>query len=321
MGIVIVSSMQTSPGTGEQGLVDDGWACLSRTRRSNWRRFIAEFRMALEAAEGQLLRQWARGSLALAIRVMVQRVGGLLQLVRLVARGAWREFRRFWHALFHGKLSSYFANLCRRTWRVLRDSWHRIKSSLAAAREFAAGLPGADAGRLGDLALQMMVGVLGFVIMGGLGDGGIIDLDWKLLHTHRSFWFHSVFIGLAFEVFVRSALHLVDLLHGYLPRTHSPIWDRLQVLGHRYAQPLLAGSWLGVASHLVVDSHLDGWTPYKDFPIHLPNWGHHLVMDANAAASGWLAWQYHDKVARHFRGSRSRGRVTKKMCSGGLVRG
>ncbi len=148
--------------------------------------------------------------------------------------------------------------------------------------------------------------MLGFVLIGGLGDGGAIDMDIAAagIGGHRSIWFHSALIGLAAEVCFRSAFELVDLLHERLPRRHSPVWDRMLAVGRRFEHALVTGSWIGVTTHLVADSHIQGWTPYKDLPVALPEWGHHLVMDMNAAAAGWLGWHWRDKVTRHFRDSR-----------------
>jgi hypothetical protein len=219
-----------------------------------------------------------------------------------VAKGAWKEFKRFFRALIKGELTAYLKDACRRLWVALTGFWNRIRKAYQDASSFVSDLRNADRQTMVDYAASFLGGVIGFVLIGGMGDGGAVDGDIAVLGIggHRSILFHSVLIGLAGEVCFLSAFRLIELCHHRLPADHSPIWDRLLHIHRRFTHALVTGTWAGVATHLTVDSHFDGWQPYKDLPVVLPAWGHYLVMDINAAASGWFGWQWH-RAKRLFR--------------------
>lgn len=275
--------------------------------RLDWERFVFEARYALRRLDSTLLRAWGKQSLAAAVQATGSRAFTIFDLVRAAAQGLWHEFKVAWSALWNGELSVYLRDLAKRVWAKLRELWTTLLQRLDETKAFVTSLPQASAAQITEYAIAMLGAVLGFAFIGGCGDGGVIDADLMAfgIGGHRSMWFHSAFVGLAAEVSIRSSFELVRLLHRQLPERHLPIWDRLLKLSSIWTSSLVAGSWLGVASHLTVDSHIDGWTPYKDLPIALPNWGHHLIMDLNAAASGWFAWQWRHKVVRVLRGKPS----------------
>ncbi|MFO8071212.1 MAG: hypothetical protein R6V85_04980 [Polyangia bacterium] len=279
---------------------------LPRGRRNRWDRFFCEARELIAEVDGRLLRQWALGSLKIAVETTLERAMMIRNLVRAVAKGAWNEFKRFFRALFAGELGEWLEETCRRLWKALRSLWARVKSAYREVSGLVRSFQRAGRAELAGHAAGFLGGVLGFVVIGGLGDGGVIDMDIAAagIGGHRSIWFHSALIGLAAEVCFRSAFELVELLHERLPRRHSPIWDRMLAVGRRFEHALVTGSWVGVSTHLIADSHLQGWTPYKDLPVALPEWGHHMVMDLNAAAAGWLGWHWRDKVTRRLRSNR-----------------
>ncbi|MBW7893728.1 MAG: hypothetical protein H3C27_01340 [Opitutaceae bacterium] len=234
---------------------------------------------------------------------MASRAIRLFDLIECVARGTWREFKQIFRALCSGELTTYVKDLCRRLWGKLNAIWSRVSKAFTDAKDFIASFSGASASLTIDLTMAFLGSCIGFVLIGGAGDGGFIDADIDLLGIggHRSIWFHSIFIGLAAESAFTSLFSLQRLLYCNLPDEHLPLWDRLHGLSQRFHAGMIRGCWIGVTTHLAIDSHVDGWTPYKDLPIALPNYAQHLVMDLNAAASGWFAWQWHDKIKRHFR--------------------
>ena len=275
---------------------------LPTPAQAEWQRFAREAWTALRGVDADLLKQWGRDCLSVAVQATLTRAEALRGLLSAVVKGAWKEFKRFFRALVRGEVTTYVKDACRRLWAAMRGVWQRVKAAFVEVKTIVAQLREASPAERMDLAASFLGGVLGFVFMGGLGDGGAVDMDIPAfgIGGHRSIFFHSIFIGLAAEVCFRSAFRLIELCHQKLPAKHSPLWDRLLAIHRRFNDALITGSWLGVAAHLTIDSHLDGWTPYKDLPVVLPTWGHHLVMDMNAAAAGWFAWQWH-KTKRLFR--------------------
>jgi hypothetical protein len=291
--------------TPEQGLTlyYEGFEGMPLDRQAAWNRFFDEAQCVLKQMDTNLLRDWSRRSLSIAVGSTVARFDALRGLIKSVVKGAWNEFKRFFRALVGGNLGEWFKDACKRAWNALGALWQRVKAASIGVKDFVASLPGANREELINYGTSFLGAVLGFILIGGTGDGGVIDLDIKALGIggHRSIWFHSIFVGLTAEICFLSAFELVKLLHERLPKRHSPIWDRMLCVQKRFAHGLVTGSWVGVATHLAIDSHFDGWTPYKDLPVALPEWGHHLVMDLNAAAAGWLGWHWHDKVKSRFR--------------------
>ncbi|NOZ85862.1 MAG: hypothetical protein GXP49_06300 [Deltaproteobacteria bacterium] len=274
---------------------------LPPDRAGAWSTFFDEFAYAIRNTKGDLLKQWAKDSLAIAIKTSANRASSFIGMLSAVARGAYNEFKRFLGALFRWELGAYFNDLCHRLWTGLSDLWHRMRTFVGYAKGSVINIWNAPREVLVEQAAALLGGVLGFMFMGGMGDGGLIDDDWKVLETHRSIFFHSMLIALGFEVCVRSAFRLVELVYQGLPKEHGRIWERILSVGNRFSGALARGGWVGVATHLTMDSHIQGWTPYKDLPIALPNWAHHLVMDVNAAGAGWIGWHWHDKIKRHLR--------------------
>jgi hypothetical protein len=271
--------------------------------RETWERFYREALLAIERTDSIQLRNWMLQSVGQTVQLMGSRANRLFELIGCVARGAWREFKELFRAICCGQLTPYMKNLCRRLWVNLKGLIAKIGNAFTNARDFVASLTRADSREIIDLTMAFVGSVVGFVLIGGAGDGGLIDADIAVLGLggHRSLWFHSIFIGIAAESSFMSFFALQRLLHGNLPDDHQPLWDRLLMLSERFHAGLIRGCWVGVTTHLAMDSHIDGWTPYKDLPIALPSYAHHLVMDLNAAAAGWFAWQWHDKIKRHFR--------------------
>lgn len=250
------------------------------------------------------LSQWGRDSLMLAVRVTSERALSVYRLLESVARGAYEEFKRFFTALFAGELSTYFRDACKRLWDTLRDTWEWVKLQTASTVQFLRSLPSASTRELTEHGVALLGAIAGFVVIGGRGDGGMIDKDLAVfgIGGHRSIYFHSVFIGLAGEVVIRAGFDLIERMVKYLPQPHLAVWKRWLRLGRIWRDAMVTGTWVGVATHLTIDSHIDGWTPYKDLPISLSNGGHHLIMDMNAATGGWFAWQWQDKLRRPLRG-------------------
>jgi hypothetical protein len=278
-------------------------AWMPEGRRQAWGRFASEFSTLIKEADTALLKEWGHRSMAAAVDVAVTRFKNLVSIVTKVAGGLWAELKRAFRSLINGRFTDYVVDLCGRVVAFFKRLWAAVIEAGKAFWQFVRSLPTAGHEKIVDTVTSFVGGVLGFIIIGGKGDGGLIDEDIDVfgLGGHRSILFHSLLIGVGAEACVRSTFELIDLLYNRLPKNHSPIWDRLRQIHDRFAQALITGSWVGVATHLAIDSHVGGWTPYKDIPVVLPNWGHHMVMDMNAAGSGWLAWQWYDKVKRHFR--------------------
>jgi len=275
---------------------------LPEPQVAHWNRFLDEALHALKKTDAAQLRSWVLDSLQTTAGLTAKRAVSLWNLLRAVARGAWNEFKRMWKALWSGKITEYAKDLCKRAWEGLKDLWSWVKDQMGGAVDFAVSLKSASKQEMIEMGAAFIGAALGFVIMGGKS-GGLIDSDISVLGIghHRSIWFHSVFIGLAGEAAFLSFFKLIAVLHSNLPEGHLPVWDRMLKISGRFAQGLTMGVWVGITTHLTYDSHIDGWTPYKDLPVSLPNWGHHMIMDLNAAGAGWFSWQWADKIRRHFR--------------------
>lgn len=280
--------------------IDLAWVPSSRS--SEWIEILDEARFALRQVDRGVLVGLGQRSMTIALDTTRRRWGQLRDLVSAIARGVWGEFKRAFRALMAGEFGAYCVELCKRAWHALRSFWDGLVEHGRAAARLIAAVPNMSSDELADTLVAFLSSVVGFAVMSGGGDGGVVDLDIAVLGLggHRSILFHSVLSGLAWEIAMRCALEVVATFHDLLPRSHAPFWDRMLRLGHRGVGGSIAGGWAGVATHLAIDSHVDGWTPYKDLPVVLPQWGHHLVMDVNAAAAGWFAWQWRDKIIRTF---------------------
>ncbi|MFC1777323.1 GTPase domain-containing protein [Pseudomonadota bacterium] len=139
-----------------------------------------------------------------------------------------------------------------------------------------------------DAANQLFFTILGFYAgSGGDGDGGIPDLDLMLgIGAHRSILTHSIIAGAFIETLVFSFLDLSRVLHQHLPDSHSTFWDRLIEIQQTGSEFFVTGASVGIATHLGVDTLVDGFTPYKDLPISLPMGAHEALLGLNAVAEG-----------------------------------
>jgi hypothetical protein len=268
----------------------------------DWNRFYEEAKYALNKVDYNLLKDWASESLSIALNATWGRALNLWDLVKAVAEGTWEEFKKLWNALWEGEITKYARDLCKRTWSFLKDIWSVLKNKTKDIKSFVSSIKDLSKAELIAVAASLVGAIIAFTVVGGT-NGGVIDSDIKVLGLggHRSIYFHSIVVGLAGEITFLSFFKLVELLHGNLPKKHLPIWDRMLKIYSRFTQGLITGTWIGVTTHLVFDAHIDGWTPYKDLPVSLPKWGHVMIMDLNAATSGWFAWQWLDKIKRHLR--------------------
>ncbi len=103
---------------------------------------------------------------------------------------------------------------------------------------------------------------------------------------HRSIFTHSIIAGIVVETSVLSLLDLVATVHNNLPEKHAEFWDQLLKHSTTTSKSFVTGASLGIASHLGIDTFIDGFTPYKDLPISLPMEVHQTLMGLNAGAEG-----------------------------------
>lgn len=147
-------------------------------------------------------------------------------------------------------------------------------------REYARNNPRTAASRLALFCFGFHAG------SGGIdGDGGIPDLDWELLESHRSLLTHSVVPGIVVEVIVASLVDLVSTIHTKLPSDHDPCWDSIR-FGSLQLNAIAGGVSWGLAHHLGVDALVDSDGNYAGLPIDLPQEGHQAIAGVLGATEG-----------------------------------
>ncbi|MFC1526035.1 hypothetical protein ACFL6X_04400 [Candidatus Latescibacterota bacterium] len=252
---------------------------LAATRHE---RLLSELVLALEQTSAEDLRSWGLSCGVRLGRVTWRRGRNLGIAVARLVRFIGRQVLSAARAARAGELRAHLSE-------GIGSAGSGLQDALGAFADLAHQTVLALICEPRKTAPRLFGGILGFLVgSGGVdGDGGIPDTDLMLgIENHRSIFTHSVLPGIVIETGVLSFLELVQVVHGYLPREHDPLWDDLLAGGQEVAEGLHRGVSYGIAYHLGVDATVDGMGTYADLPMALPMEGHQAVAAAGALVEG-----------------------------------
>lgn len=244
-------------------------------------RLKSEFAYALSKTDRQQIRAWGIRSAKLFGAVFVKRIVNLATLLSKITTGTANEVLNALDAFSKGRLGEHLGE--RRT-AIARALEAIQETSAQAFQTIQSNLSSNPT----DSATRLFSTVIGFYAgSGGNGNGGIPDLDLMAgIGAHRSIFTHSIIAGAFVETAVMSLVDLSSVIHKELPQEHTPFWDKLLEYQNISGNAFVTGASLGIATHLGIDTTIDGFTPYKDLPISLPMSVHEALMGLNAVAEG-----------------------------------
>lgn len=249
-------------------------------------RLKEELVFALNATPRDEVSDWGRQIGKRFVAVGVKRVTNLGSLLSKLAIGTADELVDAIGAVAGGRGGAHFNERA----ATISDTARKAGKGIEAAFQ---GVAAFFRERPDEAAVGLLSSVVGFYLgighgKDGFGDGGIPDLDLTFggIGWHRSIFTHSIVAGAFVETAVLSLIDLNNTVHRNLPGGHSKFWDELLRYGDAAANPFVTGASLGIASHLGIDTTIDGFTPYKDLPISLPMGAHELLMGMNSMAEG-----------------------------------
>lgn len=258
-------------GMGDSGKMDNS-AQAARVSR-----MMAELRVAVRASERGVIRAWGARTLRrfpLALKTRVKRVGRVAKTVFVAGVGelidaASNRDHLGLHLRDRGEAA---------LGAITGATWTRMEAVGGVLRM----LP-TDPAAAASILFGWFAGIL--IGSGGLdADGGLPDLDIQLMGigSHRSVLTHSIVMGAAAEAGILSVLDLALVIHDRLPAGRDALWNELIDSVAIFADALRRGTDVGLALHVGADATVDGFTPYKDLPVALPENGHRLLMGVNA---------------------------------------
>lgn len=241
----------------------------------------AELKVALERTPSSELSAWGKRSAKRFVSVSAKRVTGFGSLLAKITTLSADELVGVISAFNGGTLGEYANDRVDRAQQFAAGISDRGQSTLTLIAKTIESRPS-------DAATHLLGAVIGFYCgSGGDGDGGIPDLDLLGgIGAHRSIFTHSIIAGAFVETAVMSLVDLTQVVHARLPAEHSEFWDTLLRHTEIGSSTFVSGASIGIATHLGIDTLLDGFTPYKDLPIALPEFAHELLMGLNAGIEG-----------------------------------
>jgi hypothetical protein len=249
-------------------------------------RLKEELLYALKATPQGDVSDWGKRIGTRFLTVGVKRVANLGSLLSRLAMGTADELVGAIGAVAGGRAGAHFEDRA----TALSDKARSVQQGIASAFQ---GIATFFRDKPDEAAVGLLSSVVGFYLgighgKDGFGDGGIPDLDLTFggIGWHRSIFTHSIIAGAFVETAVLSLIDLNKTVHSNLPTRHSPFWDDLLRYGDAAGNPFVTGASLGIASHLGIDTAIDGFTPYKDLPISLPMGAHEFLMGMNSLAEG-----------------------------------
>lgn len=242
---------------------------------------IAELQVALKATPPSVLADWGKRTGERFLRVGAKRVTGIVDLATALTKRSADELVALIEAGRDGRLPVHLEQRLDTGRRAAEAIVGQGKAVFDLVATKASTNPSEAATHLCSLVIGFYTG------SGGNGDGGIPDLDLLAgIGAHRSIFTHSIIAGAFVETAVLSLIDLVGEVHGRLPTRHSVFWDTLLRHSQIGGSTFVSGASVGISTHLGIDTLVDGFTPYKDFPISLPQGAHELLMGMNAVAEG-----------------------------------
>lgn len=240
-----------------------------------------ELKLALAKTSSRDLAAWGTRSGARLSSATTKRVTGLASTLRDLSIGTLSEISDAVGATVKGQLPGYVDNGMGRLTLLTDNIISSVDGTISHIVVMSKQSPDAA-------ALALFSSLVGFYSGGGTGDGGAPDLDLVFggIGWHRSIFTHSIIAGIVIEASVLSLLDLVGTVHNNLPEKHAEFWDQLLKHSTTTSESFVTGASVGIASHLGIDTFIDGFTPYKDLPISLPMEVHQALMGLNAGAEG-----------------------------------
>lgn len=257
-----------------------GYSTLSvRPQRES--QLAAELKAALGQTPSSELSAWGTRSAKRFVSVSAKRVTGFGSLLAKITTLSADELVSVISAFNGGTLGEYANDRVDRAQQFAAGISERGQSTLTLIAKTIESHPS-------DAATHLLGAVIGFYCgSGGDGDGGIPDLDLLGgIGAHRSIFTHSIIAGAFVETAVMSLVDLTQVVHARLPAEHSKFWDTLLRHTEIGSSTFVSGASIGIATHLGVDTLLDGFTPYKDLPIALPQFAHEALMGFNGGIEG-----------------------------------
>ena len=269
-----------------------------------------ELVFALRATPHEQIANWGKRIAKRFVSVGVKRVTNLGFLLSRLTMGTADELVSTVGAISQGRASEHFSDRA----AVVSDTARRLGRGAEAAFQ---GLATFFQEKPDEAAVSLLSSTLGFYLgighgKEGFGDGGIPDLDLTFggIGLHRSIFTHSIIAGAFVETAVISLIDLNKTVYQNLPKEHNPFWDELHKYSNAAGDSFVTGASLGIASHLGIDTTIDGFTPYKDLPISLPMGVHELLMGMNSLAEGAYGakrlWEHTDSASTTIFGDFSR---------------
>ena len=240
-----------------------------------------ELRIAIGRTPPSELSAWGNRAAKRFVSVGVKRVTGLGSLLATITTSSADELVRVISALNANRMGEYAQDRSEKAEQLATLIAGRGQSAFNDVARTLESRPS-------EAATHLLALVVGFYCgSGGNGDGGIPDLDLLGgIGAHRSIFTHSIIAGAFIETAVMSLVDLIQVVHAKLPESRSEFWDAMLRHTEIGGSTFVSGASIGIATHLTVDTLLDGFTPYKDLPIELPQFAHELLMGLNAAAEG-----------------------------------
>jgi len=232
-----------------------------------------ELNLALAKTSSRDLAEWGARSGTRLSSATTKRVTGLAGTLKDLTIGTLSEISDAVGATVKGQLPGYLDNGVSRLTLLTDNIISSVDGTISQIAVMSKQSPE-------DAALTLFASIVGFYSGGGTGDGGIPDLDLVFggIGWHRSIFTHSIIAGIVVETSVFTLLDLVATVHNNLPEKHAEFWDQLLNHSTTTSESFVTGASLGIASHLGIDTFIDGFTPYKDLPISLPMEVHQTLM-------------------------------------------
>jgi hypothetical protein len=276
-----------------------------------------ELIFALRATPHEQIADWGKRIAKRFVTVGVKRVTNLGSLLSRLTMGTADELVSTVGAISEGRASEHFSDRA----AAVSDTARRLGRGAEAAFQ---GLATFFQEKPDEAAVSLLSSTLGFYLgighgKEGFGDGGIPDLDLTFggIGLHRSIFTHSIIAGAFVETAVISLIDLNKTVYQNLPKEHNPFWDELHKYSNAAGDSFVTGASLGIASHLGIDTTIDGFTPYKDLPISLPMGVHELLMGMNSVAEGAYGakrlWEHRDSASTTIFGDSSQQTASGKV--------
>lgn len=240
---------------------------------------MEELQFAWGQTDNRVLLDWGLHTGKDFTTSLTRRVGNVARLLTRVTNASIEEGRKAADAFSRDGLGDHLQNRGKQAYKVSESFIVDTSSSLRRKIETLKENPR----EVGPQLLMMVV--MSLVVSGGPdGNGGAPDLDLIYgIGAHRSVFSHSILMGASLETGLLALLRLTQVVHGKLPETRDPLWDKIAQQSHGILHAATQGASIGMAYHLFVDGLLQP-AAYHDLPVSMPIEAHQTIFEVNAAA-------------------------------------